>query len=504
MNVVWKHLRPVDKFSVELTNALSMFQIKTVAQLYQPVIGSTASALYMTLVSEVEGDSHFSRENNHQWLMNVMGLPLDQIYRARLRLEAIGLLKTYRLQHGREGDEGDVCFKYQLLPPLSPNRFFADDVLSICLFNQVGTRRYRQLRARYIAYYKDQDADEHVEQEELTQPFHEVFQSIHTSELAAHSGSEIHQELETSKKMFAQQEQDAEGTTPNFSRYELDLDMLKSFFMKGLNADGILLPHHVQEIKKLAFLYRLDEFEMSRLIQDSLTVDDQLDVSRLKANAKEWYRIQHGGKPPRVIDRLQPPQKRVMKEEALATEEERHLYKLETLSPLQLLEAYQGGGKVAEADINLVEELLFDYQLEPAVVNLLVEYILLTNEFKLPRNLVTKVAAHWRRLNIKDVRQAQELAKKEHRQYKAWQKKKEEQGTAPRSRQTGPFKGSSSSTEFIRRDTLPKWIEAEETASTVDDAPDHAPKRQSSALSDSQKRKRMKALLKALGEADES
>src|SRR5690606_6938902 len=128
----------------------------------------------------------------------------------------------------------------------------------------------------------------------------------------------------------------------------------------------------------------------------------------------------------------------------------------ETLSPLQLLAAYQGGGKVAEADERLVEELIFDYQLPPGVVNVLLEYILLTNQLRLPRNLTTKVAAHWKRLKITEVKQALELAKKEHQQYKTWQEKRQqEKDTSAKGTAT---KGSNRRRNEIREAVLPEWI----------------------------------------------
>lgn len=96
------------------------------------------------------------------------------------------------------------------------------------------------------------------------------------------------------------------------------------------------------------------------------------------------------------------------------------------------MKQYQGGGKIAEADLNLIEGLLIDYQLPSGVVNVLIEYIMLTNEYKLPKNLTEKIAGHWKRLKIKTVNEAQNVAKKEHQLYKEWKEVKKVQRMQPR------------------------------------------------------------------------
>jgi replication initiation and membrane attachment protein len=495
MTFIWNELRPHDRYRVHLANSLSLFQIKALTHLYQPLMGSVAYSLYLTLMSEVEGDRHFSIGRNHQWLMNVMSNPLDKIYRARLRLEALGLVKTFILQ---KEDHQDTLFEYELFIPLSPEQFFADDILSICLYNQVGAHRYKALRAQYSAYAAQEDVEFEVPKKDVTKEFHEVFSSIHPSELMALQGTEIYNDLQQIEKEHPLSTTVQEQNNPQYERYKIDIDLLKGLFIKGINADALLSPENLIEIKKIAFFYQFDEWNLSRIIQDSLTIGDEIDLAIFREKAKEWYRLQHDGKPPKVIHLIQPISQRIYKESELNTEEEKHLYRLETISPLELLKAYQGGKKIADADVKLVEELLFDYDLYPSVVNLLIEYILLTNDFKLPKNLVTKVAAHWKRLKVTDIKKAQDLAKKEHQQYKQWKenskvgnKDSKEQKTSTRPKQGSPSQ--------VKKDTLPKWIEEQ----AQDEKTKKEDPGQATSISEQEKRERMKALLEALGEWDE-
>jgi replication initiation and membrane attachment protein len=500
MTLIWNEIRPIDYYHVQLTSSLSLFQIKTLTHLYQPLIGSNAYSLYLTLLSEVDGERHISVEKNHQWLMNVMSSTLDQIYRARLRLEALGLVKSYVVSKSEE----HTFFEYELNPPLTPEQFFGDDILSICLYNQIGTHRYKDLRARYSAFYSSSTEEAKSEKKEITKEFHEVFTTFHPSELVALNGTEIQRELHRIEKEFPLPDPvNKEAWEPEYKRFAIDIDVLKGLLLKGLKHESILSPDNMTHIKKIAYFYQLDEWNLSRLLHDSLTVQDELDLALLREKAKEWYRLHEGGKPPRVIHMVQPISQRVVSEKEAQTDEDKHLYTLENISPLKLLEAYQGGGKVAEADVKLVEELLFDYQLYPSVVNLLIEYIYLTNDFKLPRYLVTKVAAHWKRLKINDIKQAQELAKKEHQQYKQWKEKSKDEtsakGKSSSYQKTNTQKQSYQKTN-VRKDILPPWIE-EQAKRESEGIPNESPP--VSTITEQQREERIKSLLQALGEWDE-
>ena len=78
-----------------------------------------------------------------------------------------------------------------------------------------------------------------------------------------------------------------------------------------------------------------------------------------------------------------------------------------------MLSFYQGGGKIPDSDLELVESLVHDYGLPSGVINVLLEYVLLKYNYKLPKALVEKIAGHWKRLRIQTVQEALAQAKKE-------------------------------------------------------------------------------------------
>ncbi|HDX9587933.1 TPA: DnaD domain protein [Bacillus pseudomycoides] len=107
-------------------------------------------------------------------------------------------------------------------------------------------------------------------------------------------------------------------------------------------------------------------------------------------------------------------------------QEEMLMKQLEEITPKQLLKEISGGAEVTIADLKLVEDIMINQKLRPGVVNVLIYYILLRNDMKLPKSHVEKVAGHWARKKVTTVREAIALAKKENRQYQEWADRKKE------------------------------------------------------------------------------
>ena len=91
----WMELLPIDRYKVSAKGLLHNYDRKVLTMLYQPLIGSRAFSLYMTLWGELEQDRVFGKENTHHSLMVTMQMQLPEIYEERVKLEAIGLLKVY-------------------------------------------------------------------------------------------------------------------------------------------------------------------------------------------------------------------------------------------------------------------------------------------------------------------------------------------------------------------------------------------------------------------------
>src|SRR5690625_4083507 len=109
---------PIDGYQVQRRTALPTNYIASLTHLYQPLVGIEAISLYHLLLQESYLDTKKPLQTHHT-LMNYLNVPLYRINEARLNLEGIGVLKTYREQT----DDRDT-YTYVLQAPFSPERFF--------------------------------------------------------------------------------------------------------------------------------------------------------------------------------------------------------------------------------------------------------------------------------------------------------------------------------------------------------------------------------------------
>ncbi|SDH74998.1 replication initiation and membrane attachment family protein [Alteribacillus bidgolensis] len=434
MSLHWTELLPIDRYAVRTADQLGNREHKTLQLLYQPLTGATAISLYNMLWSKLEKDCFWSGEATHHELMAMLNLPLDDIYDARRILEGIGLMRTFRRQ-----EEKSTFFIYELQPPMTPAQFFQNDVLSVFLYNKLGKDRYIQLRSRFLIEAVDTRA-----YSEVTAAFNDVFSSLQYSEINPRNNLS---NVEEDKEL----EGDYHEQNIHFNESAFDFDLLKADLPVFIKGDKLLNEPIKSVIRRLAFVYRLDPLEMSRIVQQSLSNDDLIDEAELRRKVQDWYRFEYGSEPPALGLRTQPAQHRTMSEKEPVTEKEKMILFYEQTSPLAFLESISDGAKVPLSDVKLVESLIFDYQLQPGVVNVLIDYVLKTNNMKLNQNLVQKIAGHWSRKHIQTVKEAMDLAKKEYQTRKQRQPAGGgEMNTAGQARSYRPY---------VRKDKLPKWLE---------------------------------------------
>ncbi|WP_017726626.1 replication initiation and membrane attachment family protein [Halalkalibacterium ligniniphilum] len=435
----WKELLPVDRYTVRTADYLNDLDQKVVTLLYQPLIGTMAYGLYLTLWSELERDEYWSKEQTHRHLMLMMGVTLENIYQERKKLEAIGLLRTYKRK-----DQETTSYLYELQPPMSPQQFFENDVLSVYIYNRLGKSQYLALRDRFMVDVVDKN--EYVE---TTYSFDEVYTSLHHSEIVSNHQSEMGEALSMSEKQELLYKRGEDELS--FAKSSFDFELMKNDLSSYIVPENVLTEEVKQTILRLAFVYRIEPLQMSRILQQALIHDDEVDIGELRKRAQEWYKLEHGNEPPTLAMQTQPVKHRTMVKKEAQTEEEKVVALYETTSPLTLLESRSDGAKVPLADVKIIENLLIDYQLLPGVVNVLLDYVLMRNNMKLSKSLIEKIAGHWARKKVKTVVEAMKLAKEEYNQSEE-RKKQIEQG-----KHLGrpPANGRRKNT---RRDTLPKWL----------------------------------------------
>lgn len=93
------------------------------------------------------------------------------------------------------------------------------------------------------------------------------------------------------------------------------------------------------------------------------------------------------------------------------------LYVFENTSPYDFLRSKYKGSTPTGRDLKLLEYLAIDLNLKPAVINVLVDYVLKSNNNKFTQGYVEAIAGQWKRLGIETAHEAMEVAEKQHKKY---------------------------------------------------------------------------------------
>ncbi|BDG37068.1 DnaD domain protein [Parageobacillus sp. VR-IP] len=436
----WKELIPVDRYTVRSNGVLHDFDRKVLTLLYQPLIGYRALCLYMTLWSELELLSE--KETTHHSLMALMQCNLKEIYEERLKLEGIGLLKTYvNIEHGDE----PKLFIYELQPPLAPEQFFTDGMLNVFLYNRIGKHKFQQLKQFFSTSAIDQTKFSSV-----TRSFHDVFASVHIEQMVANIHGEMQEDLQLADGY--------EYVGRKENTYHLDDDVFDfELFFAGLSKHMVprrAITAKVKEaIKKLAFLYGVGPLDMQKIVMSVIDPSYHIDIDALRKAVHEWYEFERGDSLPNLSLRVQPLPYRTMTNVEPKTKEEQLMKQLETISPRQLLIEISGGAEPSMSDLQLIEDIMFQQKLLPGVVNVLIYYVMLRTNMKLSKKYVEKIASHWARKKVRTVKEAMELAKQEAKTYQSWADEKSKR----------------TNRRTVRKELLPEWLNMDYSQSDEQD-----------------------------------
>lgn len=417
---LYKELQPSDTFDIRLPHALSTQERQLVTLFYQPLTGAEPISLYLTLWAEAEQMK--SQHLSHYYLMNVLCMPIGKVFEARIALEAIGLLRTWKKETGEQRS-----FLYELARPLDADSFFKDPLLSMFLFSKIGEQAYRKLRQRFIvpareAAYKD-----------VSRAFIDVYKPVNTNipaDLQNDDGLKV-----KSQKAYP------------FYYDQFDFNLLQAGLSEQLVPSSLLTFEVREAIAKLAFLYHLTALDMQKVV--ILALDDDLGISleRLRKAAADYYKLTVSKEPPKLARVFDTP---TVEETTQMTKDQELQHYLETTPPVQVLRDINNGKEPLQTSVQLADSLIVQHGMPIGVVNALLEYVMLTTDMKLPKKYVETIADHWMRKNLKTAKEAIELARKEHDKYTEWKNKPQ----TP-SKNNNYTKGRSSSR---REEKVPDWF----------------------------------------------
>ena len=373
-------LLPADRYVIVNKTILSNFDKKILITFYEPIIGHLAVSLYLTLWNDLEEGKQISRELNHHHLMSILKCPLSVIKEAREALEAVGLLKTY-LKYGDYNN-----YLYEIYSPLSPSEFFNHPILNVVLYNNIGAIEYEYLKKLYQKIKID--TKDYIE---ITKKMDEVYTAISdipTTDSVERSITDIN------------------------CNDQVDFDLIISSIPKGIINEKAFNKKTKELINQLAFVYKIDSLKMMELIRSVLNEFGMIDKNGLRLAARKVYQFNNGALPT-LIYRSQPE---YLKTPAGDNSMRGKIIQMfENINPVDFLRNKYQGVKPTNRDIKIIEMLIIDLEMPPAVVNVLLDYVLRKNNNRLSTSYIETIAGQWKRAGLKNASEAMEFAEKENK-----------------------------------------------------------------------------------------
>ena len=359
-----------DSYVVTLASILGGADRTTLVMLYQPLCGYGAVSLYLNLWAQAEHyrkGSAFSFEN----LTKMMGCSLEEFEVFKNRLEGIGLLKTYLNEELR-------AFKYELYAPLTPKDFFTHELLGT-LFKQVMSKKnYERVKSSFVVEKNDYD-----NYADITHKFSDVYNvdlnDITTLKDIMNSGENLVEK----------------------NNNEIESNFSLQIFLAALNEKKIkkslITTNFVELLKSMASLYNLDECELCEIVNTSIEGVGNKAVINFDTFRSKCYSY-------KKIPVADKQETKVVTDKRFGMSKKAEM--LKELDPFEFLKIKQNNQDASFQDIKLLEDLAYVSKLNPEVINVLIDYVMLKQDNKLPYNYVMKVASSLANAGVKTAEEA--------------------------------------------------------------------------------------------------
>ena len=387
-------LLPADSYTVINKTLLTDLDKKNLINLYEPIVGCLAISLYLTLWSDLDKTETISKDFTHHHLMTFLKAKLDYIKEARESLEAVGLIKTYIKQ-----DKDINHYIYELYSPISAYDFFNHPVLNVVLYNNIGENEYKTLVKSYRKITTKYD-----DYEDISCKLNETFKS-------------------TLGNGFNAEEIKAKEEAKINIGSLIDFDLLRESIPNNILNDKALNKRNKELINSLAFVYNLDTIKLSEILRLTIDENGMINKESLVKEVRKYYEYNNGGSLPTLIYRTQPDY--LKSPEGNLSNKGKMIYIFENTSPYDFLRSKYKNNNPAPRDLKLLEYLAIDLNMTPAVINVLIDYVLRINDNKLTKSYVETIAGQWTRLGIKTATGAMTQAEKEYKKTSKKEIKKE-------------------------------------------------------------------------------
>ncbi len=349
MNII----EPDSSFSIQMDFSLSETDFSVLSFLYLPIIKSDAYLLYEVLY-RMDPMVRLEGQMLHDDFFAMTGFDSIRFLKARERLEAIGLLETYR-KETNSSSGSKVLYVYRVIPIASPKKFFSDPILKNLLLQSVSNKKYHRL----VNYFKKDDEKILDGYDSVGARFNDVY-SVNLSE------DDLGKENNIEEK-----------------RYKEISDFSLTVLLDYLKADNILidkLKPFLSQIEDDAKLYGLDEKTVLRLIEESFDTESNFYLNQFEAKARKQNRY------------IRDEKKNKEKASIGKGEASRTVQIFTSTTPKQYLQAFFHA-EPSEYMLKEVEDLRRRFGFDNGIINVILDYCLKKTGKEFNSMLIDKVAS---------------------------------------------------------------------------------------------------------------
>ncbi len=358
-----------DFLEAKLVSLIADYDVETIANLYQPIIGHQAMSLFITLWSEAKNQK-ITPLITHEQLFSRMQIAPGEFVEARKALEAVGLIQTYL-----EKSSDMNIYHYAVFSPKTPKIFFDNSLLFGMLIKNIGeadANRYKSI------YYFEQPSPKG---EDISASFAEVFHPDFDNPVFA--------------RVLASSSQSIDRTVG-----KVQIVFSYEQFFASLGEVSQIKPEAItkkemKEIERLATLFGVNEMtaanDVASVYSPTVAKGKRIDLAQLtklfqdETNYNYLAIKRNNGRPQKVSG---------------STDLAHKVNMFETMSPKNYLGVLQNGSRPAGADLRLINDLSSNFHLSNGVINAIIDFVLTVNNNVLSRAYSEKIAASLAREGI--------------------------------------------------------------------------------------------------------
>lgn len=397
----WHQLQPKTTFLVRVVDRVADQSWQSLTQLYQPIIGPSATGLFSALFWLPKRGTY----QRHATLLAELGMDLSHLYDARLRLEATGLLTT-RVKM----EQGLQSFIYELHAPLNPPAFFNDDLLSVQLLGMLGDSLYQSLVAANTV-----TVESDVDEEDISKNFLDVFH------VNAQKIMDVPDAVSSARQALVPA---SESAMTAAEPVDFDFKLLGEILNRSYVDTQDLGRYRSLLITEIT-MYGLDEPTLARFIGEATDLaSNQFNPQQFKRLIADQFGRQSA---PQTVSTATPSATPTAS--AGSSNQETALIKVaSTTAPALFLRAIKqkNGGFVTDGEQRVVRDLVSRQLFPESVLNLMIFHVLVDEDRPtLNKNLLDTIANDWSKakvntpqLAIQKIRERQAAAAKPRRSRK--------------------------------------------------------------------------------------